>query len=307
MRGWGRLLVWALGLAILGSLPVLINWSSLPDPVATHWGLDGTPNGHSPLWLAALLPAFVVAVGVLLALALQRDGNPSAEGVAVVGLVGGVGVWIGFSTMLLNVGNSTWEEASDFDVWQIIGVVIAALVLGWLGYVLGKRWYPPPPPAVRPVEAGPALRLDPEEVVDWVGSVSVRWPFYVLLPFGVLFLFLPGWFKGLAVVYVGLALLFARVTVEVGDDGLGVRLAGVLRVKRIPLDRIASCESIDLEPTEWAGWGYRVVPGGSAVVLRRGPAIVVHLVDDRRFAVTVDDADTGAALLNALVIRATAG
>jgi hypothetical protein len=38
-------------------------------------------------------------------------------------------------------------------------------------------------------------------------------------------------------------------------------------------------------------------------VLRRGDAIEVALRNDRRFAVTVDDAATGAALLNGLVAR----
>jgi len=303
MRGWGRLFGWALVLALVGSLPMLVSWSALPDPVATHWGFDGTPNGNSPLWLAALLPALVVGVGVLLALALQRDGRPSAEGMAVVGSVGGVGAWVGISIALLNAGNASWDQASDFDIWQIAGVVVAAVLLGWVGYVLGKRWYPPPRTTVPRPGSVPSIELVPGMVVQWVGSVSVRWPFFVLLPFGIVFLFLPGWLKALSLVYVALAALFARVTVEVGDDGLTVRLAGSIRVKRISLDRIVDCRSIDLEPTDWAGWGYRVVPGGSAVVLRRGPAIVTDLVDGRCFAVTVDDAAMGAAVLAALVAR----
>jgi hypothetical protein len=47
----------------------------------------------------------------------------------------------------------------------------------------------------------------------------------------------------------------------------------------------------------------RAAPNGSAIVLRRGEALELTFRGGRRFAVTVDDAATGAALLNGLVAR----
>jgi hypothetical protein len=49
------------------------------------------------------------------------------------------------------------------------------------------------------------------------------------------------------------------------------------------------------------------MPGRSALVLRSGPAVVLTLSDGRRFAVTVDDPQTPAALLDAFRARARAG
>jgi hypothetical protein len=46
-----------------------------------------------------------------------------------------------------------------------------------------------------------------------------------------------------------------------------------------------------------------MIPGATAVVLRRGDGIEVVLEGGRRFGVTVDDAATGAAVLNGLVRR----
>jgi hypothetical protein len=74
-------------------------------------------------------------------------------------------------------------------------------------------------------------------------------------------------------------------------------------VRRIALDKVSSARAIDLEPAQWGGWGWRASPNGSAIVLRRGEALELTFKGGRRFAVTVDDAATGAALLNGLVAR----
>jgi uncharacterized membrane protein len=46
MRGWGRLLGWAGFMVAVGLVPLVLGWSHMPDPVATHWGFDGVPNGY---------------------------------------------------------------------------------------------------------------------------------------------------------------------------------------------------------------------------------------------------------------------
>jgi hypothetical protein len=47
-----------------------------------------------------------------------------------------------------------------------------------------------------------------------------------------------------------------------------------------------------VSPRGWGGWGYRWRPEkGTAVVVRRGPGLVVDLGNGRHFTVTVDDAE----------------
>ena len=55
-------------IALVATLPWLVAWSDLPDPVATHWGLTGDPHGHAPAAVAlALLVVPAVAAAVVLA------------------------------------------------------------------------------------------------------------------------------------------------------------------------------------------------------------------------------------------------
>ena len=59
--------------------------------------------------------------------------------------------------------------------------------------------------------------------------------------------------------------------------------------------------------SEFGGWGYRVRPGASGVVLHSGAALSVRLRGGREFVVTVADPETAAALLNGLIARAQRG
>lgn len=98
-----------------------------------------------------------------------------------------------------------------------------------------------------------------------------------------------------AIVFV---IAFASVRVTVDASGLRV-MSRVTRIplKRIPVERMAAVEVVDLKPFEWGGWGYRIMSGRSAVVLREGAAILVTLDDGKKFAVTVKDPDEPVALL----------
>lgn len=74
---------------------------------------------------------------------------------------------------------------------------------------------------------------------------------------------------------------------------------------RIALERILSAEAVDLAPT---GWGYRGslrLLGSAAVIIRRGSALSLRLAGGKSFVVTVDDAATGAALLNEEIARSS--
>lgn len=72
----------------------------------------------------------------------------------------------------------------------------------------------------------------------------------------------------------------------------------------IPIAAVEAVSAVDVRPLTAGGWGYR----GSlrlfrraAWVLRRGPGLELALAGGRRFTVTVDDADAGAAALRRLL------
>ncbi len=81
-----------------------------------------------------------------------------------------------------------------------------------------------------------------------------------------------------AVLIVAALVVVALARIRVLVDAEGLRVRGVLvplPLRSIPLERILAVEALVVEPLDWGGWGYRGLPGRFAIVLRRGPGIVV--------------------------------
>jgi len=91
-----------------------------------------------------------------------------------------------------------------------------------------------------------------------------------------------------------------RVTVATRGVSVGYGVLG-LRLTRIPLSRIASAAEVELRSFSFGYRGSLLLFGSAAVILRRGQALRLTLRDGKAFVVTVDDAATGAALLNDLI------
>lgn len=68
--------------------------------------------------------------------------------------------------------------------------------------------------------------------------------------------------------------------------------------------RARRAEAVDLTAFNFGYRGSLAVFGSATVALRRGPALSLILRDRKAFTVTVDDAATGAALLNDLIAAA---
>jgi hypothetical protein len=115
------------------------------------------------------------------------------------------------------------------------------------------------------------------------------------------------WGPGTVLLAVGvLTLGFTSVRVTVAARGVTVGYGPLgLRLTRIPLRRIASAAAVERIPFSFGYRGSLAVFGAAAVVLRRGPALRLTLRDGKTFLVTVDDAATGAALLNDLIAAAS--
>lgn len=101
--------------------------------------------------------------------------------------------------------------------------------------------------------------------------------------------------------------LFARVRVTISERGLLIRYGYIgWLCQRVSLERVASARAFDLRPLEHGGWGYRGslrLFGRAACVVRGGRALELTLERGRRFAVTLDDADSAARWVNAALAR----
>lgn len=116
----------------------------------------------------------------------------------------------------------------------------------------------------------------------------------------------PSWIAGSLVIGIGLlSLLLASARVRIDDRGVAVVLTGIgwPRVM-IGVDEIESAAAVRVTPSQFGGWGYRIVPGGAGVIMCSGQALRLVRTSGRTFTVTVGDAETAAGLINRLVARA---
>jgi hypothetical protein len=154
-----------------------------------------------------------------------------------------------------------------------------------------------------------SLGLRAGERAVWTGLARTRWPLSTwwltfTLGLGVIDRALISQliFVGVVVAISLLGFTSVRVTVAARGFTVGYGVLG-LRLTRIPLRRIAFAEAVEQEKAILPYKG--LVVGNVSVVLRGGPALRLTLRDGKTFLVTVDDAATGAALLNDLIAGAT--
>jgi hypothetical protein len=295
------------------ALPIPLTADRLPDPIASHWALDGRPDGSADptvLWL--VVTGVWVALWALLVVRSRR-GGALPEAVPVLALGGFLAALMAI-TVGANDGAASWQQAGEVGIVEVLLAVAAGLLLGWIAVVLdrGRRGEEP---AVEPGAA--TIGLGAGEHAVWVGHASS--PGMALagslaalgLAAGGLFADgAAGWILVGSAVVVGLAVTWVS-TVRVTASERGLRIAfGPLGVpsKHMPLERIERAEATEIEPLRWGGWGYRWAgPGRSAVVVRRGPGLVLDLRGGGRFAVTVDEPAPAAGLLNDLRRRHAPG
>ncbi|MDX2915844.1 DUF1648 domain-containing protein [Streptomyces griseiscabiei] len=296
----------------------------LPTELASHFNASGAPDGFMTRgqWLTAVAAALTVAAsGVVLAQTGRELPERGRRGLLAAGwgTAGLLGYLFG-ATLLAQVG-LTDSAAARLTLWQLPAGLAAAGVCAAAGWLLAGI----PVAAGGPAGAaragadpvGERLALGPQERAAWSRN-SVSLGFVAAVPAVALVASavthsLAGGLTAWAVLVpatlvTGLAVLLGALRVTVDHHGLTVAslLVPALR-RRVPLERVESAVRRDIRPLEYGGWGYRVRPAATAVVLRGGPALVLRLTGGREFAVTVDDADTAAALLNTLADRRRTG
>lgn len=293
----------------------LLEGRSPSDIMAVHWNQHGQADGYgsasqmfwflSAMALAPMLAALAVA-------ALPRSQRALLPGsIALTTSLGTLVVCLGWSLAKLNHGVTRWQDAASMPAPHVALLIILPFVLGALGAVTARQLWPTPS---RNDPLAPSLTLEPGERVFWLGRVEAGVWLCIGLPLAATLAWITAelvgvlWALLLLTAFGVLADAFSLLRVAVDSKGLTVRYGhlGVVR-QLIPLASIEGARALDILPMDHGGWGYRgslALMGSAAVVVRKGEAIELTLKEGRRFMVTVNDASTGAALLNGLARRA---
>ncbi|MFF2660334.1 DUF1648 domain-containing protein [Kitasatospora sp. NPDC058032] len=318
-RRGGQAAVRAVG--VLGVLVLLLGlpWGArarLPEPLATHWS-GAHPDNSSSLTAAVLFPAGVWVVGAAVAEAVRWHGGEQARLWAAVATAFGGALLTGIQVSIVsaNLDRPSWQEARPLGV-EVALVLAAAVGSGLVAWRLARRGGPGP----RPVTAadGPRLDLPDGQRAVWLSRAVNPWLGLLAAVAGLgaagaalagfAGLGGPSWAAAATLAVVALAgAACSSVQARVTEQGLTVAFGPLGRPSRhwAP-EQIASARAEQRSPAEVGGWGYRLSGLGTTVMLRRGECLVISPREGTDFAVSVDDAERGAALLNALAARRNA-
>ncbi|MER7010140.1 DUF1648 domain-containing protein [Saccharopolyspora sp. NPDC000359] len=305
--------LWALAVTAALLAGTLAVRDRVPDPLASHWGFSGAPDGSTSFagLLAVQLISWLVIALVAVAVG-ARGAQRRALRASTAAILGAGAVFvIGLSalTTWANLDAADWRQASPLPVWQVLPVLAGTALGGWLGWWVGNRG-----PDARPAEDDaevPQLVLKAGQRAVWVSSVRSR-TLQVIGAAAVLSAVVPllaqVWVAALAPALVGVV-LFALSSARVQVDERGVSTSfGPLRwpVRRVRIEQIDNARVETRRALEVGGWGYRVLPHSTAIMLRGGECLALELTTGRRFYISVDHAERGAELVNALVTERSA-
>ncbi|WP_084965630.1 hypothetical protein [Thermoactinospora rubra] len=307
-------LVWGLAVTtVLVAVPLALR-ERLPEPLATHW--SGRPDGSMPLALFLALSAglWLPAWGILLAALLRGRVLDHRSGRAQWwGLLAGIGVLpagMSLVTLLANLDATSWREAAPLGPEFLVPVVAAVAAGAAAGY-LGRG---APDVPREPGHAPPGLPLSPDRRVVWVsrvrnrlllalsrtgmaaGAVVAALSLVMELPgpaASIAWWSLPLWLAGYATATVRVRVTAQGVAIGFGPLGWPAR--------RIPMARIERARVEERFPAQVGGYGLRGLPGSATVMVRGGECLVLDYRSGGRLAISVDDAERGASLVNALV------
>lgn len=302
--------VWAVAVAGVLGIVALVFAPRLPQPIASHWDLAGTPDDSASLswFLLITLGLWVVLAGAGLTAGLA-SARQRAVGVALL-VAGGVFVCgVLGSTVWANLDAADWQQARSLS-WQVFVVVGASGLAGAGGHRIalnGCAGGGSGEEGERGGSAVPVARLSPGERVVWTSAATNR-PMLIAgsvsLPAGSAAAALgESWGAGAALVACGVALIgLSSVRVHISDRGLAVVLGPLgWPVRRIGLAEIGGARVERRRPAEVGGWGYRGLPGRATIMLRGGECLVVRRNSGGELGISVDDAERGSALLNAMI------
>jgi hypothetical protein len=297
---------------LLPAVAVLVSYfvwrDDLPPELASHWSGTGPADGVMSvaqfLTVSLVMTAGAAVIGGALALWPGVTAAGRRGGLLVAGIIAGAGAqtWLVSAVLTMRVGD---PYDVVLGVWGFVG--FAAVAYGLVPFLLA------PKPQLESRDVQERISFAPGEEGAWSRTVTANlflWGTVVLIVVAVALygtsvvtgqtsdaLF------GLSVIAV-IALVVASLSrFRVTADWRGLRVvSSIFRfpLKHIPLENIEMVEANELRPSEWGGWGYRVMPGRSALILRRGPGLIVTTTNQKQFALTLDNPAVPAALLATL-------
>ena len=299
----------------MGLGPYLAYRSDLPNRVASHYGISGRADGSmtAEQFLIVIGALMVLGLGGCVAIALtRRKLQPMvAPSVSFVGaFIGALCAGMLATTAIDQRGLERWQDAT-LSPWALIVWIGGSVIAGAIAARIASSL--PFDSETGTDAAPPVMNLAPGERVFWSATLSARWPLLsglAILLVALVVTQLTELWVVLVLLLIAIALsAFGRIRVTADQSGLQVRYGffGWPRTS-VPIHRIATAQAIDIRPADWGGWGYRgslTLMKRAAVVLRAGPGIRVDLHDGKIFAVTINDPENPARLLNAVVSRIT--
>lgn len=295
--------------------------SRLPAELPTHWGVSGPADGVSSTstftWIMFAIAVAASIIGTVFVWRAPRNRWVSRGMVAATAATAAfiAAMWLTSAALSIDVS----------DPYSVVlggGVLPAMLspLYGLIPMTLVHKGY------TRPVAPADEVAIAPVTLAPGQTAATSSFivsPMFVWITIFVAALMLPAIVLPLlfeehlpagysismtllAIVSILLAAVLCAYRVQADWRGLRVKswLFGI-PLKRIPLANIESASAATLEPMEWGGWGYRWMPGRSAIIRKRGPGLVVDRVGGRQFAVSVNNPAEEASVLMGLKNQST--
>lgn len=312
------------GIVVPGILTALalsaqLRWlPDTPNPIAVHWGSGGA-DGSGPRWVFPLLTLMLgFGMSAWLWCSALRRLRRGARGWSFRFLAAMALGMAAFGTVAMSysvkvqVGLVSWQDAPQIAGGLLIAAAIGAVagLMGWL--------VQPKQTAMFQELPTPSVELADSERAVWLGAVRSGAVLVAVLVIGIVLVAAGAvafWvvanyaamiiLAALAMLLTVLALTMLEADVRVDSGGVDVRgPAGLPRI-RVPLDNVASAQAVNIEAIgSFGGFGWRRIPGAQGVIMRSGEALRVERKEGPALVITVDDAATAAALLDALKARA---
>jgi hypothetical protein len=302
------------GLAVIAiGAVVMWSWQSrLPNPIASHWGVGGKPDGFSSLGemvgvLLGIGGGIVLAFGAF-TWALGQSAVSRRIGAAAT-------AWAAIFLTIVVVGTLYVQlDLPDArDVGDVNGVLLVAILSSAVLAILVAVVVPGDkrlPTTAAVASDAPRVRLLEGERATWIGRASSPVAFLIGAPVLVLSVVLVVLLQAWVMLVIAAVVLLALTTlssfvIRVDRDGLTVRSSLGWPRYRVPLDEVLRADVTQVSPVkDFGGWGWRVGRDGRVgVVLRKGESLLVERTGGRSIVVTVDGATSAAGLLNALADR----
>ncbi len=291
-------------------LPFALAWHRLPEPMASHWSLGGKADAALPrLAMLAICGglALFAATGAWIATRPAPGRHKSiGPACAMATFIGVLSAGLSALTIVLNLDAPDWYGARSMPVLVLIAGIAGCSALA--AFVSRRARALEPAVAVGSA-VRPSIGLGATERAMWVSTAHNDWMVLFAVALGgvtaALLAVGPSWIAATIGVTAIACAAFARIRVQI--DERNVRIAfgpwGFPRM-RVPLARVREARAIELAPLSWGYRGSLRIGGRAAIIVRRGEAVELRLDGGEILSITVDDAATGAGLVNDLVARA---